>query len=251
MGYEIYLVIYCTACVVINLAYEGTLKSHLTVIKEPKPIETLTELATETSGDIIFINPELNDFLNILKTSPFEKLRTLSEDRNVVGRRTSYLDLFKEALQGHTVVSTGFLTAYEIRRQLSYADGSTDMRIVPQPFTHYPLGYHMPRMNRFNGLINKRIFQLIESGHIKEIFKKVLDKVEAIPLVRNVEDTSLSNLEVTLQPLDINAFLLLIGAYATGHILALIAFLFEYFRIRIGTEEDSRRKAFLGNLNVL
>ena len=74
-------------------------------------------MAVETSGDIVFIHPELNDFLAILKTSPIEKLKTLAEDRNVVARRTSYLDFYKETLQGHTVITTDFFALYEIKKQ--------------------------------------------------------------------------------------------------------------------------------------
>ena len=227
MAFELYLVIYCLACVVIQQGYENTLTSHLTIVKEPKPIETLTQLAVETSGDIVHINLELNDFFNILKTSPLERLRTLTEHRNVVARRTSYPDLYKEALQGHTVIASKVLAQYEIRRQLSYSDRTTDMRIVPQPFTSYPLGYHMPRMNRFNGLINKRLHQLIESGLIAQIYKRVVNKVKSVPLARKVDNLESHTLEASPEPLNLTAYLLLFIAYIIGNIIAIFSFFCE------------------------
>ena len=91
---------YSIACLVINTAYEGSLKSHMTFVRVPDPIETLHEMATETSGDIVFVNPELNDLIMILKSSPISILNNLHETRNVVGRSTSYQELYRQPLKG-------------------------------------------------------------------------------------------------------------------------------------------------------
>ena len=80
---------------VINLSYEGSLKSHLTVLKEPEPIQTLHDFAVHTTGDIIHINEELNEFKIILESSPIKSLRTLMKDRSVLSRSTSFDDFYR------------------------------------------------------------------------------------------------------------------------------------------------------------
>ena len=142
------------SCMVINMAYESTIKSHLTIIKRPKPIETLAEMANKTTGDIIWAGKYINDLAVILKQSPIPEMRSLMNDRTVVAMRTSYAKVYGEVLDGHIVISSWFFARYEIIKQLSYKDGTTDVQIVPQGFTYYHYVYKMPRMSRFRDLIN-------------------------------------------------------------------------------------------------
>ena len=226
LSFEIYLIIYSLACVVINTAYEQTLKSHLTIVKEPKPLETLEEMAIETTGDIVFPAKTLNDFRNILESSPIMKLRTLEADRNVVPMRTSYAEVHKETLQGHVVINSEFFERYEIIMQLSYKDKTTDMQIIPQWFTHYYYVFQMPRMSRFEALINKRLFQLRESGLLTELLQRVLDKAEPTPLDEHSEDHE--DHDMSQKPLKLDMYILLFIAYFAGFLAALIAFVIEY-----------------------
>ena len=209
---------------VINTAYEGSLKSHLTVVKEPKPIETLTEMATQTSGDIVFVNKELHDFKKILSNSPIKKMNTLVEDRHVRGRTGEYSEVHKEALRGNIVVNSEFFAKYEIRQQLSYNDGTTDMQIVPQWFVYYYYVFQMPRMGRLSGLINKRVFQLRESGHVGELLKRVVGNEVPVPL--DGEHAEVDG-GFASKPLNLEVFLLLFIGYAFGMALALIALILE------------------------
>ena len=220
MSFEIFLVIYCVACVVINTAYEGTLKSHLISIKRPKPLETLAELATQTSGDIVFVNPEIHDFAKILQFSPIKALNNLQNERTVVARRTSYPELFYEALDGHIVVNSEMMLRFETKMKLSYADKSTDMYIVPQWFSYTLYVFHIPRMNRFFGLINHRLFQLAESGHFVELLNRVMDNEEPVPLDESIRDTIDEGYDVALKPIKLSSFLLLFIAVAVGNGLA-------------------------------
>ena len=230
MSFEIYLIIYCICCVVINTAYEGSLKSHLTVTKEPKPIKTLTEMATQTSGDIVFVNKELHDFEKILRDSPFKKMNTLIEDRNVRARTVEYSEVHKEALHGNIVVNSEFFLKFAIRQQLSYNDGTTDMQIVPQWFVYYYYVFQMPRMGRFSGLIDKRVFQLRESGHVGELLKRVVDNEVPVPL--DGEHTEVDG-GFTSKPLNLDVFLLLFIGYAFGVALAQIALILENYAINL------------------
>ena len=223
------MVVYCLACVVINASYEGTLKSHLTVVREPKPMETLEEMAMETTGDIVWPASSANDFYIILEQSPINKMKTLAEDRNIVPWTKPYSEVHKEALHGNIVINSGFFERYEVKKQLSYQDGSTDMQIIPQWFTYYYYVFQMPKMSRFGGLINKRVFQLSESGHLTELLKRVLDKEESTPLDEAEETNTLKDeFGVALEPLNLSIYTLLCIAYAIGITIGLVSFVIEY-----------------------
>ena len=190
---------------VINLAYEGTLKSHLTVLIEPKPIETLHDFAVQTKGDIIYVS-ELNALRDTLESSPIDKVRTLMDDRNVLARKTSFDEFYKEPLEGKSIISSNTIFQYEIKRLLTNPDGSVDVQVVPQLISNYPVVcrtcavtntennnvnvenengiddsvvFFAPRTNKFIKLINKRTIQLIENGLTMEILKRVVDNVES------------------------------------------------------------------------
>ena len=163
---------------VINLAYEGTLKSHLTVLIEPKPIETLHDFAVQTKGDIIYVS-ELNALRDTLESSPIDKVRTLMDDRNVLARKTSFDEFYREPLKGKSIISSNTIFQYQIKRLLTNPDGSVDVQVVPQLISNYPVVFFAPRTNKFIKLINKRTIQLIENGLTMEILKRVVDNVES------------------------------------------------------------------------
>ena len=219
---------YSLACVVINTSYEGTLKSHLTAFVKPKPINTVAEVLEQTSKMIINIDEELTLFNQIVESSPVEAIRTLPEQRKVIGRNMGYLEFYDEALKGYPLIATDSFAKYYIRRQLSYSDGTTDMEIVPQRLTNYFFTWHITRNSRFYTLINKRLLQLNEAGFVDHILKYETENVEAIPIDKGQE--TLSEDDDVVQPLKLNMLLLLYGSFGFGTIISAIVFCWENVR---------------------
>ena len=84
---------------------------------------------------------------------------------------------------------------------------------------------YMSRMSRLAGLINKRLLQLSESGHVKEIIKQVLEREKSIPL--NNEDNQEAR-DASQKPLNLTAYTLLFIANTVGILVAFSVFLLEY-----------------------
>ena len=77
-------------------------------------------------------------------------------------------------------------------------------------------------------MINKRMFQLLESGHVNELLQRVLDNEKSIPLERD-GDGDRNRGDFLLKPLKLGMYMLLFIGYAMGNVTAFIRFIFEFF----------------------
>ena len=230
LSFEIFLIIYCMACVVINTAYEGTLKSHLAVVKEPKPLQTLMDMVAKTSGDIVFLDVnEGEEVKRLYRLSPIKVLNDLPEKRTMYPRRGTYTEVYWEPYNGNIVMTSEFLGRYEIMKQLSYEDGSTDMHIIPHRLASYHFVFHITRMNRFGQLFDHRLFQLVESGHIDELLKRVLDQEERVYLKKDNEDEPSNEFGLLLKPINLGVYRLLYIVYSVGVASAFLSCLVERY----------------------
>ena len=69
IGYATFLLLYVLACMVINQGYECNLKSHLTTIIPPDPVDSFEELAEFPFGNLFFVSTFVDDLNAILQTS--------------------------------------------------------------------------------------------------------------------------------------------------------------------------------------
>ena len=80
--------------------------------------------------------------------------------------------------------------------------------------------------SRFTNLINHRMFQLAESGHVVAQVKRVMDNERRrVPLDEGVQYESY---DLQAKPINLNAFILLYAFYGVGCILAFISFIIEF-----------------------
>ena len=183
LAFEIFLVVYSMACLVINTGYEGNLKSHLAATVYPTAVKTLKDFTQQPFKDIIYLIAEEEGLIQVLRDSPILEMASLP-DRKLIRGRDMNLDLvstFLEPLKGHTVIATRIPTMYQIKRFLTRRDGTQVIQIVPELITGYPITIFLTRMNRFSPHINNRLSQWMEGGFFVIHMKWELENVQSIP----------------------------------------------------------------------
>ena len=229
LAFEIFLITYFWGSFVIHVGYEGSLKSHLAAVIFPKPIQTLDEFARSDSySDIIFVNPELNDLLHLFKTSNITSLVNIAKGKVIRGRSMSIPKFYLEANKGHALVSSRGLFEFNIKRQLTYRDGTTDMQIVPQFLSGYPRTMHITRMNRFSKLLNKRLSQWNEAGLFQQTLKWIMNGGKRAYLD---DSETLRRSGTNFHRLTFGMYRLVSIFYLFGVTLAVIIFMFEFHAI--------------------
>ena len=164
LSFEIYLLTYSLCCLVIRTGYEGNLKSHLTAVVHPNlPITFEDFIAFGRIKSIITTNPSEAGLKALV--AKMDESEVMSKNPYPVRIRTrSFMDTFLETLDGHAVATPKSWAKFVIAQKLTYPDGSNDMHFMDDFTGGLPLVFNMPRMNRFEGLIDRRIFQFVESG---------------------------------------------------------------------------------------
>ena len=231
---------------VINIGYEGNLKSHLSAVVYPRPINTLEEFADAPFNNLIFVNRELNDLIRIMSSSSVDKIASLANDSTrLLARRTNYSHFFWEAVNNHALIGAKHLFAYQIKRQLTKRDGKTDMQVVPQFLAGYPSVLHLGRMNRFTKVINRRAEQWIEGGLMQEHLKREINNAKSKPL----EETDLGYRKNNFDRLDLSVFRVLFAFFAWGITVANLAFIMEVFFERNLRKKNNHKHKVYSNLS--
>ena len=231
LGFEMFLITYSLACVVINTGYEGNLKSHLTAEVKPTPIKTLTEFVENNHlyKEAASVVVDDGEWIRIsLRESSIEKVNTLPDIVDVRARRPdeAWGDFHKLALEGVAIANAKINLEYEIRRTMTKTDGTTDVQIVPQFLYGTPFSLHLARMNKFNDLLNHRVGQWFQAGLFNIHLKWGLENIDSIPLEVPIKPP--------WEPLQLNLFRVLFGLYAVGIFLALAAFVGEKPNFKAG-----------------
>ena len=111
---------------IINQGYECNLKSHLTTIIPPDPINSFEELAEFPFKELIFVNPasvaNLNAMLRPSSDIGRNGLQQLGTKKLVIPPPQYikvFTDVYLEVTKGHAVISSRSAIEYEIRRQLT------------------------------------------------------------------------------------------------------------------------------------
>ena len=228
LPFEIFLLTYSLACLVINTGYEGNLKSHLTAITYPPNVKTLAEFTSYPFNDIVYMQPDPNWAIQELKHSAVREVRELPERKQILGRRGDFLDVFHEPLRGNALISAGVPTRYQVRRYLTRADGSEAIQTVPQHIQGFPVVLHFPRRSRFVNHVNHRMMQWLEGGffsyHMKWELLKIKDK-NWVPFY----DPDYVAEGTTWAPLVLDHFRLLFGVYGGGMVISIIIFVPEKY----------------------
>ena len=107
----------------------------------------------------------------------------------------------------------------EIARTMTKTDGTSDVYVIPQHIIGNPFSLHLARMNRFNGLLNRRVAQWFEAGLFNVHLKWGLENIQS------------ELLETAIQPiwapLQLELFKALGVLYGSGTILSIGVFLAE------------------------
>ena len=232
LGFEIFLIIYSLACVVINTGYEGNLKSHLMAKKFPKPIQDWRELYDQahlykgfydvrSDGNVVeFLvrqseNPDIKRLQEVIEMWP------KPED-------VSWDDYHLYALDDYLIHNAGANLKYQIQRAMTKKDGTTDIQIIPKWLILNPYTLHLARMNRFNEILDHRLLEWFDAGMFQLHFKWGLENIESKPLPEELDNSD----EPVWAPLPIDLFRLLYGVYGAGVIIGFSVFLYELFRSR-------------------
>ena len=242
-AFNAFLMSYFLSSFVIHAGYEGSLKSHLTAVISPKPIQTLDEFAKSDSySDIIFVNPELNDLIRSFKNSNITALTDIANNKIIRGRSVPIPKFYLEANKGHALVSAKDLLDFNIKRQLTYRDGTTDMQIVPQFLSGYPRTMHVTRMNRFSKLLNKRLSQWNEAGLFQQTLKWEVFRVKSNPLDHDSESGLHQNGRTNFHQLTMEMYRLLLVLYLVGLSVAFVTFLAE---ILVNVNDNVQRQSLI------
>ena len=234
LSYEVFLITYALCCLVLSAAYESGLKSHLTAKVHPDPIKSLSEFAEAEFKDIVYITAEPEEIIYVFKTSPFEGIKSLPENREIRGNlNANFLDFFLEVLDGHSLIASKILFDYNIHTQLTKKDGSTDVQIVPHYVTTYPIAVHLGKMNRFTGYINRRLSQWHEAGLFYIHMKWEISRAESVPLeTKDDDEFDGDNHSASFHSLHLTMFRLILVFYSFGMSVAAICFILEILRKR-------------------
>ena len=226
---------------VINFAYEGVLKSQLTVNIHPKPIATLEEFATKTSyGDIYYGSQEVNTFLKALRVHPNKGVQALPETRTILPQKTPFqADLVKELFKGNTIISNSYSFQYTFKTVTKRDHLQMNIEIVPEVFRRYSLIFRITRMNRFFWMINKRIGELIASGIAFKLIDDVIN-VKTVP-----EDVLIG-----LDSLKLDALRIILVAFGLGSILASVTFIGELISARKAKDVNVEEKGLTKSLPI-
>ena len=223
LGFEVFLITYSLACVVINTGYEGNLKSHLMAEVKPKLINSLVEFVANTHlyKELATVNVETAWIDIALRNSSIIPVRTLPDIMKVRTRKQeeSWGDFHTLALEGIAIVNAKINLEYEIRRTMTKTDKSTDIYTIPDYLYGNPFTLHLARMNRFNELLNHRMTQWFEAGMFAIDLKWGLENIDSILLE--------TTMKPVWEPLVLDLFRGLFGLYAIGVTLAFFAYLSE------------------------
>lgn len=115
----------------------------------------------------------------------------------------------------------------------SYRFGEPEFRIMDECWIHYPISYLLPKNSSYTDSINRKLFQLRESGLVDDLITREMDKMSKMFQVRNLVA---SQKRLTLADL-YEPFLILV----IGLSLAFIAFLFECTSHKLGTRRQLRQ----------
>ena len=228
LAFEIFLILYSLACLVINTGYEGNLKSHLTGTVYPPIIKGLKEFTEQPFKDIIYLMTEAEGLIQELKRSPIAEIAALPERKVVRGRTTDFVSTFFEPLKGHVLISTRIPTLYQIQKFLTRRDGKPAVQTVPEFITGYPVTLFLTRMNRFIPYIDKRLSQWIEAGFFAVHMRWELENVDSVSFE---DETNYVGEGATWTALSVDNYRLLVGFFGCGITFALITFATEIYPI--------------------
>ena len=228
LAFDVFLILYILSCLIINTGYEGNLKSHLTANVDPNPINSLEEFVGERKdeyGDIILLLSDVSDIVKFwIRPSSVRGMSQLPDVKNIRPRDgSSTSNVFAETLNGHAISTLRRLLQYEIRRQLTKKDGTTDIRFVPGYLISHPITMHLTRMNRFEKLLNRRLSQWDEAGLFAWHLHMEIGQVKRLPL----DGVEQAEFNTEWAPLPVSRFFILFGVYGFGFILSLVTFFAE------------------------
>ena len=87
MAFEVFVLFYSLTCVVINTGYEGNLKSHLSTLVKPKPINTLVDFANNADfKKAIHLERNTNDIKREIREFPEPGFHKFADDPRLVPR---------------------------------------------------------------------------------------------------------------------------------------------------------------------
>ena len=128
LAFDIFLLTYSLACLVINTGYEGNLKSHLAAINYPPQVKTLKEFAAQQFDKIVYLQPDATSVTEELSRHAILEVSLLPQQKDVIGRRGDYFSVFYEPLKvflcktirGLNGLLNSFLNTWFLERLLSF-----------------------------------------------------------------------------------------------------------------------------------
>ena len=217
------MITYSFACVVLNTGYEGEMKSYLSSVVLPPPIDTLEQFATVTSyKNIVFQSAAVEQLQAYYSLVP--ELAPIAH--RIVPPPQSMTDFMYETLNGNAVAGSRAFFRIRIEQQLTNDFGITNVQIVPQMVITVPISFRIPHMNKFTKHIAMRTQQWLEAGLFDIQMKWEIERAEKIPLETG-DDEYVEDKSSSWAPLPITMFRLLLVIYAVGMTFSVVAFLYE------------------------
>ena len=245
LGFELFLIIYSLACVVINTGYEGNLKSHLMAKQYPKPIQTFDELYNQAGSykELIDLRADGNIVKWLIKANNNKRISRLDEVIEMVPKPedVNWDDYHLFALEGNIITNAGSNIEYQIKRALTKKDGTTDISIIPENLILNPYSLHLARMNRFNEILNHRVLQWFDAGLFLIHYKWGLYYTKSLPLPEGLDNSENASI---WDPLPVDLFRLLFIFEGIGLTAGAIIFILEVLK-------PKKAKNFNNSMNVM
>ena len=236
LGFEIFLIIYSLACVVINTGYEGNLKSHLMAKQLPVPIQTFDELYNQAGSykEYFDVRSDGDVMESLIKGNQNPRINRLDEAIVMKPKApdVSWDDYHLLPLEGYIIHNAVTNLEYQIKRAMTKRDGTTDIQIIPENILLNPITLHLARMSRFNEILNNRLLRWFETGMFLIDFEWGLYYTKSLPLPPGTDN---SEQNVAWAPLQFDLFRLLIIVYGVGMGIGAAIFILELPMSRMKT----------------
>ncbi|XP_059098836.1 ionotropic receptor 93a-like [Tigriopus californicus] len=221
IGAQIFLADFMIISNLLSIIYSGALFSSLAVNSKVSVMNTLMEMV-QSQIEVGGIGTGSIDWFVSAENEAY---------RELAGRYTPYLTL-DDAMEAAkvkpmNVVNSRTALEFHLRSYFTNAYGEPEFRIMDECWINYPISYLLPKNSAYTDSINRKLFQLRESGLVDDLITREMDKMSKMNRIRNlVASQKVLTLTNLYEP-----FLILI----IGLGLASIAFICECASDKIGS----------------